>query len=189
MTRRRSKNRKWIIGGVVFVVLVAIGIGVVLVWNGGQKDSEDSSVSVAGTEKETEKTVKSTDDTADNGKSEDEMEEEMMRDKNVVQYEGDNPNKADSLFGVITYAGVNDGKLVIRVNIDQYLSGGKCELSLVRNSSSIYNDTADIVASASTATCEGFDVPVSGIGGGSVEINVKLSADGRNGLIRGEANI
>lgn len=122
-------------------------------------------------------------------RSDDGMEEEILKEKNVVQYEGDNPNKAEDLSGVVTYAGVNNDKLVIRVNIDQYLSNGSCELNLMRNGDIVYSNKANIVSSASTATCEGFDVPVNAVGSGNTEISIKLNADERSGLIRGEVNI
>lgn len=170
------------------MILLVIGVLVILIQNGGQENNGND-MSLEETKEEATGTAKDTNVVADDERSEDEMEEEMMRDKNVVQYEGDNPNKADSLSGVITYAGVNDGKLVIRVNIDQYLSGGKCELTLLRDGADIYDNVTNIVANASTATCEGFDIPVSEIGGGNVGINIKLSADGREGLIRGEVKI
>ena len=78
---------------------------------------------------------------------------------------------------------------MIRVNIDQYVGSGSCELTLVRGGATIYNSIASIIGGASTATCEGFDVPVAGLGGGTVEININLSADGRSGTIRGEVGI
>ena len=41
----------------------------------------------------------------------------------------------------------------------------------------------------STAMCEGFDEPVEGLGEGNIEIIIKLNADERSGLIRGEVDI
>lgn len=188
MAKRQRKNLKWICGGVILIVLIVAGVvGIVLSNNGSNDIDKDLQ---GDTKEKTEKIeIVETDDGEDEEKSEDEMQEELMKEKNVSQYEGANPNKADNLSGVMTYAGVNDGKLMIRVNIDQYLASGKCELALIRNGSNIYSSAASIVASASTATCEGFDVPTSNLGSGKVEIVIKLEADGRSGTIRGEANI
>ena len=116
-------------------------------------------------------------------------EDEQMEEKKVPQYDGENPNENNDLSGVVTYAGVNGSTLMIRVNIDQYLNSGVCELALKRGGATIYNSTANIVSSASTATCEGFDVPVNGLGGGNVEINIKLKAGDKGGVINGEVNI
>ena len=90
---------------------------------------------------------------------------------------------------MVTYAGVVDDKLMIRVNIDQFLADGSCELKLVRNNSTIYNSTANIFADVSTSTCEGFDVPVSGLGSGNTNIEIQLKSGDKSGIIRGEVNI
>ena len=48
----------------------------------------------------------------------------------VQQYEGEDPNRKDALTGAITYVVVNDGRLMVRVNIDQFLDEGKCKMEL-----------------------------------------------------------
>ena len=53
----------------------------------------------------------------------------------------------------------------------------------------INESIANIIGSASTSTCEGFDVPISGLGGGVTKININLSDGERSGVIRGEVNI
>ncbi len=107
----------------------------------------------------------------------------------VILYDGEDPNEAEELSGVVTYAGVSGSNLMIRVNIDQYLSEGNCQLILMRSGASVYNDSARIIDSAATATCEGFNVPVSELGGGSYEIVINLTADGKTGIIKGEVSI
>lgn len=187
MLQQRRNNRKWLWwGGGVLVVTLAVAIGVIVWQNneGGIKDNE-SGVSDNMVEEEKQKMADK-----DNGQSDDEkFAEEEVEKKKVTQYEGGDPNVAEELTGAVTYAGVTDGVLMVRVSIDQYLSEGVCELTLVQGGASIYSDTASIVGDVSTATCEGFDVPVGGLGGGNVEININLNADGKSGVIRGEASI
>ena len=89
----------------------------------------------------------------------------------------------------MTYAGVNDGVLMVRVNIDQYISGGSCNLVLRRGGADVYGATAEIVASVATSTCDGFEVPVSSVGAGSYEVVINLNSNGKAGTIRGEVNI
>ena len=162
---------------VILIVLVAVIVGVVIWKNnqGNDGSDEQETVKVEDSEKEEE-----------NGEG---SSEEVVDEKKVVQYDGEDPNEASELFGVVTYAGVNDGVLVIRVNIDQYITSGSCELSLVQNGSIIHSSTVNVIPDVATATCEGFDVPVSGLSGGKTEINIKLNADGKNGVIRGEVEI
>lgn len=187
MVRKRKKqNKQWLCWLLVLVVIIAAVIAGVVVWQNsseGDKYNEEQTSDVSEQEEirgdETEAT------TTENA----ELKSEGVEKKKVVQYEGEDPNEADSLSGVITRADVTGQNLVIRVNIDQYLGSGRCELSLTRNGTTIYTDTASIVGVASTSTCEGFDVPVSGLGSGNTQINIKISADGREGMIRGEVDI
>lgn len=120
-------------------------------------------------------------------KKAEEKKEETIEKKKVVQYEGEDPNTQEELTGVVTYAGVNGNNLMIRVNIDQYLESGSCELSLMQNGVA-YGDVVNIVESAATATCKGFNVPVSGLGG-DYEIVIKISSGDKTGTINGKVKI
>ena len=120
-----------------------------------------------------------------------EVVEQVVEDeKKTIQYNGEDPNEKMELSGTITYADVLGGRILIRVNIDQYLAEGICELDLLSGGVSVYNNTASIVNSASTATCEGFDVPVVGdIGYGEYEIVIKIKSGDREGIIKGRVEI
>ncbi len=180
---RRRRNRKWlwIVWGVILVSLVLAVFVAVSKKNESREKKNEAQSSEAVNEEQTAiegETV--VDESSDIGQAEKQK---------VRQYEGEDPNVAEELSGVVTYAGVNDGTLMIRTSIDQYLASGSCELTLVRGGDTIYNSIADIVGDASTAVCQGFDVPTAGLGGGKVQIIINLSADGKVGTIRGEAEI
>lgn len=187
MATQRRKKTNWIKIILVIALIVAAGLICFFVWkvyfsdekpvhNNGDKDS--SAVVDDKTKKEEKKEEKKESDTD----KKDEKEK-------VPQYDGDDPNEKDELTGVITYVGVNNGKLMIRVNIDQYVNGGTCTLGLRREGMNVYSATANIIDAASTATCEGFDVPVSGLGEGPTVITIYLSADGKTGEIGGEVTL
>ena len=180
MMAQRKRNRKWLWwGGAVVVILMIVVAIIVTIQNNqpkldnGDDNKNESSKVETGTE--------------ENTKSEQTTEEEPP--KKVVQYTGEDPNKSDDLTGVITYAGVNNGTLTIRTNIDQYLSEGTCELILERDNATIYSSRVDIWADVSTSTCKGYDVPVSELGGGNVQIIINLTSDDRTGAIRGEVEV
>lgn len=184
MTKKRKKNKKWVSWLVLFLLLVVASIMCYFVWDAYFRDKTTDAPETE--EVETKKNeIKQSDEEEEDNK----VVEEIKEEKKVEQYDGDDPNNANSLSGVVTYAGVNGGNLMIRVNIDQYLSSGQCKLSLIRNGTAIYNSTVSIVNSASTATCEGFDVPVSELGGGGVTILINIVSGERNGSIQGEVSI
>ena len=176
--RRKNKKNKKILSVVLFLVLfVVAGAVAYFVWDGyfreDKKEDEDSEV------------VDEVEEVEEGGKGA--VEEEMIEKEPVVQYEGSDPNEAEGLTGVITYAAVNGDNLMIRVNIDQYLDGGSCELNLVQGGVK-YSDSVSI-SSVATATCEGFNVPVSKLGSGNYQIIIRISSGDKTGTIKGEVNI
>ncbi len=174
--RRKNKKNKKILSVVLFLVLfVVAGAVAYFMWDGyfreDKKEDEDSEI------------VEEVEEIEEGGKG----AGEVIEKEPVVQYEGDDPNEAEELTGVITYAAVNGDNLMIRVNIDQYLEDGSCELNLVQGGVK-YSDTADI-SSVTTATCEGFNVPVGKLGSGNYQIVIKISSGGKTGTIKGEVNV
>lgn len=186
MAQRRRRKRgfkKWLPVVLFLVLFVVVCVVLYFVWDGyfreDKKDESSAEIIIDDKDKEDKKDEK-----------ESESKEETIKKEEVVLYEGEDPNTAKELTGVITYAGVNNGSLMVRVNIDQYLDSGSCNLDLMKGENvSVYSDTANIVSSASTATCEGFNVPLSGIGSGNYQIIIRLSSGGKTGMIVGEANI
>ena len=109
--------------------------------------------------------------------------------KHQTQNEGSDPNQSKTLTGVLTRADVANNKLILRVNIDQYLSGGSCSLKLTNAAGKSYEDSANIIDSASTSTCEGFDAPVEKLEKGSWSLSIKLTSGDKEGTISGKVNI
>lgn len=185
--KRRRRSKQWVSRLIIlFLVVVAVMV-CYLVWNAYFKDKGErqpkqgeSSTIVVDDKKKEEKETK---------KEEEKPKEEVVEKEKIVQYDGDDPNEAGELTGVLTYAGVVNGNLMIRVNIDQYLNGGKCTLGLRREGATIYSAEAGIIDSASTATCEGFNVPVSELGQGQTVIWIFLESDGKTGEIDGEVTL
>ena len=180
MVQKRKRKKSWIYWLIILVLLIGAIVVCYMVWDSYFRDK---------TEPESSEVTNGVDIESHKNSNNVDLTSEEPEKKKVEQYDGDDPNLADDLSGVVTYAGVDNGVLMIRVNIDQYLDSGKCELTLTRGGATIYNSIAGIIGSASTSTCEGFDVEAGELGGGNVEINIKLEANGRTGSIRGEANI
>ena len=181
---RRKRSKKWISWLIILILLIAAGVVCYLVWDNYFNDKKDDAV----TPTDTSEQVKD----EKNGEEEirtDETNGEESDDKKVKQYEGEDPNKAEELSGVVTYAGVVSNKVMIRANIDQYLETGTCKLNLLKDGQVVYEDTARVVGSAATATCEGFDIPSTKLSNGNYEIIIKIETNEKTGTIRGSINI
>lgn len=184
MARRRKNNRKWLVGvGILILVIIGVALGVMRPWEKRFSEGEQVDVPV---------------DTVGNVVTEPvsvpepvpEPETEVVEKEEVKQYEGGDPNSAEVLTGVVTYAGASGDYLMIRVNIDQYLSGGTCRLVLNGSGGLAYTETAAVTDAAATATCEGFNVSLGKLKETQYNIIVYVDAtDGRSGEIQGEARI
>lgn len=186
MAQRRN-NKKWLWWGTGILLIVVIIVGIVLGIN-SQGDKQSNKTEDNNIEK-VEKIVQDSNDEQDNKNDSTKQDEEVAKQQEVTQYEGNNPNEADKLSGTVTYAAVNGDALMIRTNIDQYLTSGECELILSQGDAVIYTDEAAIIGDVSTAICQGFDVPLNQIRRGNIQITVNLNSDGRRGVVRGEVNI
>ena len=181
--RRKNKKNRKILSVVLFLILFIAALVVsYFVWDAyfrDDKKEDESSETVVEEEVEEQK-----EDTEDVKEDVLELEKEP-----VAQYEGTSPNKVEGLTGVVTYAAVSGGNLIIRVNIDQYLNSGECMLLLATAGNTVYSNTAPIIGSATTATCEGFNVPVNLLEAGQYSITVEIESGGKKGTIRGEVGI
>ena len=190
MTKRRRTDKKGLKVVLFLLLVVVAGVICYLVWNSYFRDEKEpeqvDDITVLADEgrKEAEEEV-----SEPSPEKQDEEDSETEDEKKVVQYEGDDPNENSALTGVITYADVDDGKMVIRVNIDQYLADGVCKLALRQGDDIIYSDETRVIDLAATSTCEGFDVILADGVSGRLEIDIELLADSKSGLISGEIEI
>lgn len=106
----------------------------------------------------------------------------------VIHYSDNVPSDAGAISGVITYTGIVDDTLVIRVNIDQYIDGGTCVLALVGRNTN-YSEAARIIDSAATSTCEGFNIPLNVLKEQELEIIIEVKGDDKQGVIRGNVSL
>ena len=184
-TKRRRKNKNTLTVIFFLLLLVAAGVICYLVWDNYFRDKGSDEPKPATVEQVIDNPVIKD----GKGGAEDEKTPEPEKKEVPAQYDGDNPNNAGGITGVITYAGVNGSYLMIRVNIDQYLNGGTCKLSLKQNGSEVYTASAPVIDAASTSTCEGFNVPVSGLSNGTVSISIAVSSGDKSGTITGSASL
>lgn len=182
--KERKNGRKWVSRVLFFMLFVVAVVICYFVYEVYFKEKDSGITDDSGVIQTTEEF----NDSGDSVGSEDDNVEVPEKDK-VIQYEGEDPNLSEELSGSVTYAGVLNNRITIRVNIDQYLSEGSCALSLLSNDTVIYSESANIINSASTATCEGFDIPVSNVRAGDYEIIIIISSYGKSGVIKGRVEV
>ena len=182
MARRRRKSRKWISGFLFLILVIVAAVICYLVWDNYFRDDKPQET------QETEQiTEKKPDDEVVQG--DDKNSNEDGDDKKVIQYEGEDPNTQDELSGSVTYAGKLNENISVRVNIDQFLNEGSCKLSILSNSETIYEENAQVVSSASTSTCDGFDFSSSAFAPGNYNIIIRIISGEKSGSIKGTLEI
>ena len=181
---KRKRNFRWV-KWLLFLLLIAGAVVVVILVKNNYFDKKD--------DQNTSQTVETnkTDDKKSEEKTEQKVEqkEEAEPEQKAPQYEGESPNKSETLTGLITYADVRDGELTIRVNIDQFLQSGNCNLTLSKNGVTHYSQSVGIVESVTTSTCDGFKILTSELPSGNLQVEINLDSDGKSGKIEGRVKI
>lgn len=181
--QKRKRSKKWISTLIFILLLIAAGVVCYFVWDAYFRDKK--------TPEPNNNTVVVDDKTkgAEEKKDNKESEEKYKEKEETQQYEGTDPNSNEYLTGAVTHAKVSGDKVIIRVNIDQYLSGGTCELKIRNNGIDVYSDSASIIDSASTSTCEGFNVPLDNLPAGYLDILITLNSGEKTGSINGMVEV
>lgn len=106
--------------------------------------------------------------------------------KTPAAYDGEDSNSFATLTGSISTARFSGDNLIIRVNIDQYLSSGSCDLHVTDGVNQI-TVSAQILPEASTSTCEGFDVPTDSLKDFSrpLSVTINVTSGDKTGTITG----
>ncbi len=187
----KNKNQKWLFLVLLVVLFVAVGgvtFLVVETFFGNKEDAEAGEIINVSDEEVIERVEEEIE--GDKISEEEEVVEEPP--SKVTQYEGENPNQLGELTGSISYAGLDPTgeNLVVMTSIDQFLSGGTCELVVKRSGQVLASYSSRIVPEVSTSACEDrFTIPVSSIGHGETEIIINLSSGGKTGTLVGETKI
>lgn len=180
---QRKRSFRWV-KWLVFLVLIAGAITVViLVKNNFDNKAENNQRSENTSEIEDQESKEKSENSSNNGEKASEQEQK------APQYEGESPNKSETLTGLITYADVVNDELVMRVNIDQFLQSGNCDLTMSRNGVTYYTQSVAIQESVTTSTCDGYKIPVSELSKGDFTVEIDLDSDGKSGKIVGKVRI
>lgn len=174
---KRKREFRWV-KWLIFVVLIIAAVTVVILVKDNYFDKKPNN---------------STSQNMNDGKKDEQNSSsgdgEVKPEEKAPQYDGESPNKSETLTGLITYADVSGEDLIVRVNIDQYLTGGSCNLTMSRNGVTYYNKNVAIQESVTTSTCDGYKIPISELPKGELTVEINLESDGKSGKITGRVKI
>lgn len=166
------------------IICAAVVLGLVFLKPTFEKKEQGSDSSSATTDQsqQTDDKQSSESATAEEKKAE---EIKPEAEKSNPQYEGEDPNTSASLTGIINYVGVSDGALVVRVSIEQNVSG-TCTFTLSSPSGKTVAGSGTITSGPSSAFCS-FSTPATE--SGTWKISVTATSSDKQGIITGEASI
>lgn len=185
--RRKKSPVKVVI--VLFVILGIIIAGVfaflnkdkiISIFKGEKNDSSTSQTSSSSANSNDDK--KSDDTTSDSQNNEPTRESEKS---DISQYDGEDPNKLDTITGIVNAGTDEAGALSVRVIIDQALSSGTCTITLAHSSGATNTVSAQVEPGPSSSFC----VAKTGATSGNWKITTTVSADNKTGTITGEVNL
>lgn len=90
-----------------------------------------------------------------------------------TEAKNDDNTQASNLDVSFTTVSQADNVLRVRAKVQKLVSGGTCNLTLTKGSSTV-TKTAPTYAAASISTCQGFDVPVSELSPGTWQLSLTV---------------
>ena len=183
---RRRDNRLGIILLAILVIICIIGL--ICFFAKSQQASDDSAQESVPANDSSASIAPTSTDTDASTKDNQSAIVANAGDKTPVQNEGTNPNLSETITGIVSYASTTSDKAIIRINIDQFITAGTCNI-LMTNGDLSYSDIANVMADASTSTCAGFDIPLSKLSSGTWNITVNISSGDKTGIISGKIDI
>ena len=192
--RKTRKNKKTNTAVIGFVLILAFAVGITivvlsLITPKKKADGEDET-KITTTTESTKPTEKEPVTEAEEPKTE-ETEEEKAKKENEqtpAQYEKvEETTDKNVISATVTHSSVDNGKFVLRLTINELMSGS-CHL-LMTSGNRKYTNDAEIVSDPTSSTCAGFDVETSKLASGTWNYTVTISSGKRTGKVEGKVNI
>ena len=172
----KQKKKRFILVVLIFIIVVAGGLLAYFAINNNDLSDGDNKNPSTEQNKDTE----IGNDIGD--------EKNNDNEKPVNDPQNGTSDSSPKINGVITSANVSGNTLAIRTQIDELLSDGTCLLTL-SNGANLVTKTSDIINSATTSSCYGFDIPTSELTKGLWQINITIKSGDRTGIIKGEVRL
>lgn len=204
--KHKNNKRAIIIVAVVAALLIGGGVAFAVTKNGQTaKDTkssseQESSKKSASSKSDKKKSDNKSDDSSDKIASEvasvnsgEAGSDPTNGGHTPIQYEGQqNASTSSQLSGSINTFGLSGNNLVIRVTFNQIVGGNAaCNLTLKGPSGQTYTDTAQIVNDPQSASCYGWDIPISKLGQykGHWKASISITGGDKSGTVTGGGNL
>ena len=185
-TDRNKNTGKTVLIVSICVILIAVLTLSILVFLNRKTNSNSSNTSSTSTSTSNKDSSSETMDSSEETNPEEDEEAEKAR---ARQYDGEDPNKLETLTGVISFAGVSEGKLRVNVTIDQLIGdSGKCNFTLTNSSGTTLSDEVSTENGPATSFCS-YVTTASKLEAGTYKIVVKITSPNKEGEITGEVKI
>lgn len=111
-------------------------------------------------------------------------------DKTPKQFEGDDETDKAKINASISINEVSGGKYTLQVMIYELLSEGTCKLHMETNNGDSVDRSAKIVTiGPESSSCDGFEIPTSGISSGTYDFSVTMTSGTKTGSVKGTIKI
>lgn len=185
--QKTDKQKKIIISIIAVVVIVILTFFILRYLDNKNHKTQDDNKTIETTQNKDENNANNTSKN-DTKAVEDSNKLTIESDKKPIQnYEGSIDK--NSITGVFNSKSVSNGILVIRVTFNQLLRTGACDLTLTNTAGKTVTKTANVIANPSSSSCMGFDIPVSELGNGEWNIQLKVKSGDLNGIFNEKVEI
>jgi len=174
----QTKKKKVIVILVVIAIIIITGLltFAVLEKRGFFGDKQDNSK------------IEKTDNTDKNRETSNYNSSDNDKEKPVNDPQQNANNQSPDIDGFITSTNISYEILTIRTQINELLPEGTCSLVLSNSQKSLTRNS-NLINSATSSSCYGFDVPISELANGNWQIKITISSGQRIGIISGEVVI
>ena len=175
INNRRKKNKQQIII-IVIIILLLLGGGAFFYWF-SLTQSDNNHLN---------------DKTNDNSKTkidnDSKNETNNENEKTINDPQQNTVASSPEINGFLTSKNISDSALILRVQINELLPNGTCSL-ILSNGANIVTKNSDLINSATSSSCYGFDVPLAELSNGTWQIKITIQSGDRTGIITDEVMI
>lgn len=188
-TARKPKSRhhssRRVAAIIISVLVVAGGVFALLYFKPFEKKADNTT----GSSQRSDNAGKSDNSVDPLGEKSKDKSEQREAEKGNLKYDETGLDEQEGITGIINYAGISEGRLLINTTIYQeYGTDGTCEVSLTSESGRKLGGTVAMEPGPSSTFCS-YSIPASGIEAGKWQITVFAKHGNKTGTMKTEMQL